>query len=194
MIEKDDICCSKNFYGSLDSNYDFFLYSSSVSNKNTVDFDIPPILETKYIKSHYLCPKCYFFPFITFQNQYEICYTCKCRKEEVVTLEKLFEPKNEYIILINNDDNIHGLRCIHKEISHKFKYYCTNCHVNLCKKCCESHSNKNHILIIFDFNNKNTYAKINKIIEFLNNKKNNTFNNDSYESSFFCQINLMKLI
>ena len=186
MKDKDDICCSKEFYGKIDSDYDFSLYELSINNQIPFESDIPPILESSYINAHYLCPKCRFFPYIRFKNENQIYYTCGCNKEQkTINIEKLFDfnESNEYRISVNNNKEIHGLKCIHKNRNHKFRYYCTDCHINLCSECCENHLNKNHVLIIFDFNNKDTYSKINKIIEFLYSKENN--NNDSYNSSSF---------
>ena len=157
-----------------------------INNLIQFESDIPPILELIYTYAHYLCPRSRFFPYIRFKNESPVCCVCGCDKEEkAINIEKLFDfnQSNEYRILVNNNKEIYGLRYAHKNRNHKFRYYCTNCHLNLSIECCEIHLNKNHILNIFDFNNKDTYAKINKIIEFLNSKENNK--NDSYYLSSF---------
>ena len=122
MWEKEGIFCSKELYGKIDSDYDFSLYSILINSQKPFDLDIPPILDTKNNNVHYLCPICHHFPFITFQNREEICYTCSCRKEKI-TIEKLFDLKNKYMTLVNNNGNIHGLKSTHKATCHKFKYF-----------------------------------------------------------------------
>ena len=76
MKENDESCCSKNFFGKIDSDYDFSLYNyNQINNTETFELDITPILESNYPNFHYLCPNCRFFPYIELNNQDGIYYT-----------------------------------------------------------------------------------------------------------------------
>ena len=149
------------------------------------------------INIHYLCPKCLNFPFIEFIDEIEIKYNCGCsdRKEHKLKIKDLFDPKLNYMIYNNiknndnagetffnneenkdnDDDNINrdiDFKCKkHKSFkTHKFRYYCTNCHKNLCKECCQRHY-KSHNLIVFDLNNSKIIEKLIGINDIINNKK-----------------------
>ena len=85
----------------------------------------------------------------------------KEEKEEIMKIKDLINKiKNEENI---NNKELKGLIC--NEHEQEFRYYCTNCHENICKNCCESHLNKKCKLIVFDFNNYNIIKKANKLIE-----------------------------
>ena len=115
--------------------------------------------------NHYFCHKCGYFPFIQFENQY-IIFTCKCGENKVNLLvqnEILNNINiNESMSLYNNNEI--GL-C---EEGHKFRYYCSDCHKNLCKLNCQKHLG--HSLINFDFINFDYYSKVNELISNLSEK------------------------
>ena len=117
MLQKEEENLnSKEFYGKIDSDFDFSLFNNSINN-NEIPFKskIPPILKTNYNNVHYLCPKCHFFPFIQFINLDEIYYTCGCRNlnnkeknekngKESVKIENLFISENKYMTFLDNND------------------------------------------------------------------------------------------
>ena len=119
------------------------------------------------------------FPYIEITNKNEIMYRCRCTKK-IKGKKKIIKIKdliNEITNFDNNNIKINenkGLICMkHKQ---EFRYYCTYCHKNICKDCCEIHINKDHGLIIFDFNNFDIRKKINKLTEYFNSKENSNNN------------------
>ena len=79
----------------------------------------------------YLCMKCKHFPYIKYKNQNEIIYECGCTGKEGKII-KIKEYLNEISKSDKNldDKNIDSInRC--KRHNHKFRYYCSNCHINL---------------------------------------------------------------
>ena len=111
----------------------------------------------------------FFFPCIQIINKNEIKCICKCtldQKEDDSLKNKCTEQIKGKIIKIKefineiknfedkkNINNIQNnqLRC--SKHNHKFRYYCSNCHKNICKECFEYHLNGNCHLVIFDFLN-----------------------------------------
>ena len=119
----------------------------------------------------YLCLKCKHFPYIIFENQNEIIYQCGCTRKEG-NLIKIKEYLNEISKNDKNldDKNIDSInRC--KRHNRKFRYYCSNCHINLCRECCGSHWEKRHDLKIFDFNDYYIRRRVNEIILSVNSKR-----------------------
>ena len=119
---------------------------------------------------HYFCKKCKYFPYIQFEDQYLI-FTCKCGENKVdLFLQNdywFFNNKiNESKSLYNNNENI--VLC---EEGHKFRYYCTDCHKNLCKYNCQNHLD--HALINFDFIKFEIYSKVKELIKFLKENDEN---------------------
>ena len=172
--EKND-----NIYGKITSDFDFSIFDKTdgsgndlINNEEPFDSDMTAILKEEKNKNHYLCPKCRFFPYIQIKNQNEIHYICHCTKRE----GKDIKIKNLEILKFKEKQNINSFKnneFICNKHRHKFRYYCINCHINICKKCCEFHLKEKHDLIIFDFNNYDICNKINKLIEFFNSKQSN---------------------
>ena len=195
MIEKQEPFNSTEIYGNETLNLDSGQTSQDNKTNISLEFNIPPILkESSFPNTHYLCPKCHFFPKIQFVKDEPkvILYTCLDRKNgEKVLIKDLFDPQKEYLTFIdnnngnNNNINENDFKCnLHENFNklHKYKYYCKNCQTNLCKLCCQKHVKNNHDLINFDFLNAETSEEANKIIEYLNKKKNKDINeNESYK-------------
>ena len=122
---------------------------SEEHNNELFNLDISSI---KKGKTHYYCHKCKFFPYIQFENQF-IIFTCKCGKNKVDLLSQnknwIKNTINESMSSYNNNENI-GL-C---EKGHKFRYYCSDCHKNLCELNIQNHLD--HVLINFEI-----YSKVN---------------------------------
>ena len=161
----------KRFYG---DDFDKLMFEQ---NNNDITFYIKEegILKGSYIKYHYLCPKCHFFPYIQIVNQNEIYYTCGCTNGErkLIAIKEFINEKNGYITksdyevqkgLSKNKD----LKC--NEHNHKFKYYCKKCHINICKYCCKFHLKYKHDLINFDVVDIDISDKVKEVIEFFNIK------------------------
>jgi len=184
MEEKED---SDDFYGKINENdFDTLMFditdepeNNTVNNEIPFKLDMTNILkEYKNNNNHYRCPKCLFFPYIEIIDKNELKYMCKCNKFE----RKIIKIKDLINKITNHEEekntNINKkkeLECSkHKQ---EFRYYCTNCHINICKDCCESHINQKHDFIIFDFNNYDIRNKINKLIEYFNSKQSNNNQN-----------------
>ena len=163
--------------------------NSLTNNKITFNSDITAIPKGNKNNSHYQCSKCFFFPCIQIINKNEIKCICKCtldQKEDDSLKNKCTEQIKGKIIKIKefineiknfedkkNINNIQNnqLRC--SKHNHKFRYYCSNCHKNICKECFEYHLNDNCHLVIFDFLNYDIRKKKNKLTEFFYPKQNN---------------------
>lgn len=161
---------------------DMFSQDPEIINDITFKLNIPPILiKSKFPHIHYLCPKCNFFPLINFINKERktISYICSCeKKNKEIGIIDLFNRDNNYLLFNDksnsNNFNENIFKCkMHETFNKvcKFRYYCSKCHKNLCKICCQNHFKKNHNLLNFDFLNSDTYDKTNKIIEILNLEK-----------------------
>jgi len=157
----------EKFKSYLDLDYEIFKDEGIEEHNNELfNLDISSIKDGK---THYFCKKCKYFPYIQFENQF-IIFTCKCGKNKMDLFfqnENASNIINESNLSFNNFEN-NGLTC--KE-SHKFKYYCTDCHKNLCKFNCQNHLH--HVLINFDFINFDIYSKVNELIKFINQDKEN---------------------
>ena len=184
MFDKSDKLDSR-IYGKINDTFDDLIFDPQVELEgNPIDNEISFNLDmTEILKdnndNHYQCPECLLFPYIEITNKNEIMYRCTCTKKEkgekkIIKIKDLinkitnFDDKNNKKIKNNNKNE--GLICSkHKQ---EFRYYCTKCHTNICKDCCEFHLNQNHKLIIFDFNNYAIRKKVNKLIEYFNSKEN----------------------
>ena len=181
-----------NFYNSYDEKLEFSSSNNSTFAPKDLKWEesLIPKLE-QYFNAHYLCPKCFQFPLIDFISRdyiYYICF-CKDRKKKLVKIKELFNKDSQYLTFGNNyleinsspnsKDNEKGFKCTEKHNSdkyRKFRYYCTQCKKNLCSKCVTEHmaeniendKDKSHDLIVFDYQKKYNYKKI----EFVNNKIN----------------------
>ena len=178
-----------SFYGQINDGFDTLQFDQSdemeegpINNDISFNLDITGILKDDNNDIHYRCPKCFLFPYIEIINKNEIQYRCKCTKEEkggvkIIKIKDLInkftnfgDEKNKNI----NKNKDKGLICIkHKQ---EFRYYCRDCHRNICKDCCEYHINKKHDFIIFDFNNYDIRKKANKLVKYFNSKKNSNYN------------------
>ena len=171
-------------YGMLNNNdFDNCLFDESnddeedslTNNNEPFISDITAILKDNNNNNfHYYCKKCLFFPIIEFINSNEIKYYCKCNKEKAKIM-KIKDLLNE-IKNFKDGKNINinenkELKC--RKHKKKFRYYCKDCHKNICKDCCEFHLNKKHKFIIFDFNNFIIRKKASKIAEYFNSMKIN---------------------
>ena len=192
MLEKsDELNNSEKFYGEVDfSNLDELIFSQNqIGNASFSLFsNIPPIPKLKNNNIHYLCSKCINFPFIEFIDEKRILYTCGCVKKKLILVKDIFKPEKNYMTFLNNNilsqndfnsnnknsynkdfQNIEFYCFKHKSFKlHKFRYYCIECHENLCKECCQNHLGVQHNLIVFDYNNSETYIKLEKINEIIN--------------------------
>ena len=180
MNEKEN---SDDIYGMINnSDFDTLIFditdepeNNSINNEIPFNSDITAILKDNNNNNHYRCSKCLFFPYIEIINENEIKYICNCTKgerKEIKIKDLINEITNFKDEKNKNINNNKELRCSkHKQ---EFRYYCTNCHINICKECCEFHLNQKHDFIIFDFNNYNILKKSSKISEYyVNSKKNN---------------------
>ena len=181
-------------YGMLNNNdFDTLLFDvtddeeDSIIKNEPFSSDIPAILKDNNISDHYRCPKCLFFPYIQIINNNEIKYNCKCTKGfgKIIKIKGLINDIKNFEKEKNKNINKNKeLKCNkHKQ---EFRYYCTDCHINICKDCCEFHLKKKHDLIIFDFNNYDILKKASKIAEYFNSeiKSNNRIklNSDNNEN------------
>ena len=189
---------NSGIYGKINDNDDFDplffnkdeTEETPIDNEISFNSDLPAILKDFNNNNHYICPNCLLFPYIEIITENEIKYRCGCTKEEKEG-SKIIKIKDQINKITNFEEKKYknikknkGLICsIHEQ---EFRYYCTNCHENICKNCCESHLNKKCKLIVFDFNNYNTHKKANKLIEYFNSKQksnnqiiNNSDNNEN---------------
>ena len=67
-----------------------------------------------------------------------------------------------------NNNEIIGLFC---EKGHKFRYYCSDCHKNLCELNIQNHID--HTLINFDYINFEINSEVNELIIYLNQNNEN---------------------
>ena len=171
---------NEDIYGKINNDFDYLMFDlTDEPNNNSINIEAPfnsdttAILKDYKNNNHYSCPKCLFFPFIQIINKNEIRYICKCTKREgkIIKIKDLIkeitniEDKENKNLLKNKE-----LKC--NKHKHKFRYYCINCHINICRECCESHLKEKHDLIIFDFNNYDIRKKINKLSEYFNTQQN----------------------
>ena len=163
-------------------------YTSKDNFKEPFNLSVLPIPKLKNPNIHYICPKCFNFPFIQFLNNKEdIYYSCACIRNKYLKIKDLFDPENKYITNLNNsniinkkdDDNLnknHGFKCTrHKSNeSKKFKYFCIECNNNICEDCLKYHLNKKHDLMNLEIEMFEMNKKIEKINELLNKEEENT--------------------
>ena len=159
-----------------------------INNNNEISFNLDTtgiLKDVNNINQHYLCQKCFTFPYIEIITENEIRYRCVCTKEEkegskIIKIKDLINQITNFVD--KKDNNINkkeGLIC--SKHGQEFRYYCTKHLKNICKKCCESHLNGMCKLIVFDFNDYDTHKKVNKLIEYFNSKQksNNKIKKDS---------------
>jgi len=168
-------------YGMLNNNdFDTLLFDvtddmeDSIIKSEPFHSDIAAILKDIHTDDHYRCPKCLFFPYIEIINNSEIKYNCKCTKGvgKIIKIKALINDiKNFEKVKNKNINKNKELNC--NKHNQEFRYYCIDCHINICKDCCEFHLKKKHDLIIFDFNNYDILKKASKIAEYFNSKKKN---------------------
>ena len=205
MEISDDSITSQRFYGELNSTSQSFYGEINYSLDDQLEFkqnqsgyseislplNLPPIPKLENNYTHYLCPKCYNFPLIKFLNGIRINYTCACFKRKIIFINDIFKQKENFLVLMEDNNSLKSpeflnnkfaeLYCLkHKSYKiHKFRYYCIECHENLCKECCQNHLGDKHNLIVFDYNNPAIYSKIEVI-----NKKLNFFQNNDLNEFF----------
>ena len=188
---KMDEKISSGIYGLINEDFDSLFFNSGdekdipIKNEISFNLDTTAILKDNNNNNHYLCPECFTFPYIVIIDENKIKYRCKCTLNEkegykIITIKDQINKITNFEDKKNKNVNkIKGLMCSKHE--QEFRYYCTNCHQNICKNCCESHLNIDCKLIVFDFNNFNTLKKANKLIEYFNsiNKSNNQIKKNS---------------
>ena len=82
------------------------------------------------------------YPNIGYNNENQIKYTCKCgnRQNLIISIDQLFDQKEEFLVEINDKTKIHNKELICQCLGiNKFKYYCPICKQNLCENCCHNH-------------------------------------------------------
>ena len=179
---------SRAFTMDLPSSYYSNNFSKLEYNEPNMSIDELPIPKLDDPNIHYRCPRCFNFPLIDFidKNEEIIIYSCACFKERRVKIKDLFNKEKNYLSFHNVNSNskiedIIGYKCTkHKSYNsisseyNKFEYYCLShsCYKNLCKKCIEEHLKDSHDLFNFDYQNFETIKKMNDIIKFENDKKN----------------------
>ena len=133
-------------------------------------------METNNNEYKYICPKCSSLPRIKILSLFvgSIEIHCECGFNEIITI-------NEYLNMIKAKEKIITNKCNikHKEIV----YYCTNCKLNICKKCFELNTHINHNTILIKdttIDVSNQIAMINKGKEhidiYIQSLKNNLIN------------------
>ena len=159
-----------------------------INNNNEISFNLDTtgiLKDVNNINQHYLCQKCFTFPYIEIITENEIRYRCVCSKEEkegskIIKIKDLINQITNFVdkkdININKKE---GLIC--SKHGQEFRYYCSKHLKNICKNCCESHLNEMCKLIVFDFNDYDTHKKVNKLIDYFNSKQksNNKIKKDS---------------
>ena len=159
-----------------------------INNNNEISFNLDTtgiLKDVNNINQHYLCQKCFTFPYIEIITENEIRYRCGCTKEEkegskIIKIKDLINQITNFVD--KKDNNINkkeGLIC--SKHGQEFRYYCSKHLKNICKNCCESHLNEMCKLIVFDFNDYDTHKKVNKLIDYFNSKQksNNKIKKDS---------------
>ena len=156
------------------------------------NLSILPIPKLKNPNNHYICTKCFYFPFILFlNNKEEIIYTCACVKNKHLKINELFDSENKYIAnlnknnIINSSDNVNlnpnnGFKCTrHKSNENKsFKYFCITCNINICEDCLQFHLNKDHELMNLEYQ----IVEMNKKVELINDLLNKETGNKNEQS------------
>ena len=124
------------FYDQLDDDvFDSFLFDINSIPEN-ISLNESVILKGNYIGYHYLCLKCFSFPYIQIANINRIYYICDCYKGEkkLIDIKEFINNKNGYITKFDykyrkDPSKNKGLMC--NEHNHKFKYYCKKCDINI---------------------------------------------------------------
>ena len=135
-------------------------------------------------RDHYLCTKCFKFPYIKFcKDRKHIRLTCSCFNNKKILIKDLFE-KNILSIEINNNKNLllttttlnddieNELKCKkhHKKFEGFSKIYLNN----YCESCI-FHGDENDLIIKFD-DIKIEDTKIEQLLNKINNKPFEKFN------------------
>jgi len=171
---------------------------SYISKENLNEpFNLSTIIipKLKNPNNHYICTKCFYFPFIQFlDNKEDIIYTCACVKNERLKIKDLFDSENKYVInlnnnnIINSNDNVNlnkdlGFKCTrHKSNENKqFKYFCWTCNINICEDCLQYHLNNDHDLMNIEYQKVEMNKNIELINDFLNKEEEEEEN--KYEQS-----------
>ena len=119
-----------------------------INNNNEISFNLDTtgiLKDVNNINQHYLCQKCFTFPYIEIITENEIRYRCLCTKEEkegskIIKIKDLINQITNFVD--KKDNNINkkeGLIC--SKHGQEFRYYCSKHLKNICKNCCESHLN-----------------------------------------------------
>ena len=111
-----------------------------------------------------ICQTCKKVPFITIDNNSidNVNINCNCGYKKRMTIGQYLEiiKKSNHI-----SQRINRICKIHQAI---YKYYCVNCKNYLCINCKEEIHNKNHNIIIIDYDCLNAENKIKECSNFLN--------------------------
>ena len=157
MIEETTISPEKRIYGSfLDDNYNF---SDNISS----------IIRDKELKLRSCsCLRCNKFLKIIFFSEFNIVYTCDCKKDaEIKDIKNISYHELE-------EKEVSYLTC-QKHHNKKFEFYCFDCEENLCSECKQLRHKHNNIEKLNDIQN------IGEKIEKLNNEINRRYNHDQID-------------
>ena len=175
---------NSNLYGYLSDDI-----SSKSKEDSSLNLNILPIINLNEPSIHYRCPKCYNFPIIEFKkNQEYVSYICACSKDsKYISIKDLFAQEKKFLTFLNNRNlnKNKGLLCtIHKSDysnkNRKFKYFCINCNINICKDCLLYHLGKSHDVINLEIQKLEMNKKIISIHQKLNEIKKENEESDKF--------------
>ena len=128
-------------------------FYSSMDNSNN-NFDNPesqrtnPIPNYSYIedgkKTFLICSKCGQIPKVYFSSLKLVNILCDCHFLENTHIDNIY---NYFVIFFSDKIKIDNYTCINH--NKKYRYYCTDCEVNICKHCkTKDNRHKTHTPII----------------------------------------------
>jgi len=135
-------------YNDLIKSYESFMDMNQAPNSQLSSLDLSTINNNKI---HYLCTKCFKFPYIKFyKDKRFIRINCSCIKNEKILIKDYMNKlsiENGYksFFNTNNDKNIEkGIKCV--EHKRKFRGFSKVYLKNYCLKCINESNNKKDII------------------------------------------------